>query len=379
MSVNSNSIPSEAESSKPFSHLIIIQPLGLLYGSAGRFLSPENLVGRSGSSFPPSAAALSGIFAAELGGDNIKSLQLAGPFWGKFDELPDFYVPTPLNYLIAKGTSKIQHKLTWTPEDKKWLPNVSDKFEKGGWVKVNDWQKEDWEISTEVPWKNVSHLHPRLEENQRRVQVEENREKGSLFLENGVQLDPDCCLIYLSNTELAPGWYRFGGEGHLVNIECPPISTELKTLLSQPVGQTFALIAPAIWGSNRHSYRQPMVQKNREKNSEWVPAWEYETLLTERPFPFRYRLGNPQVEGSEEKLNSQEKLLSRGRYAVPAGTVYVLKETLEKSWQEWDEDWFPKEGFYFLKRWGCGLALPLPSAIAQKCDRELANTAEILQ
>jgi len=364
MQISSPSPPAEAESPKlPFSHLIIIQPLGLLYGSAGRFLSPENLAGRSGSSFPPSAAALSGIFAAELGGNNIKSLQLAGAFWGKFDELPDFYVPIPLNCLIAKGESKIQRQLVWEPQQKKWLPNVIGKFDKGGWVKVNDWKKEDWkakQICTKVPWKPLPHLHPRLEDNQRRVQVEKNREQGSLFLENGVQLDPDYCLVYLSNTELNPGWYRFGGEGHLVNIECQNISSELKNLLSEPVGKTFALITPAVWGSNRHSYRQPMMmQQNQEKPSEWVPVWEWDALLTERPSPFRYRLGNLKVEEGEEKQNSNQKLLSRGRYAMPAGSVYVLKEPLNKSWQDWDEDWFPKEGYYSFKRWGCGLALPL--------------------
>jgi CRISPR-associated protein Cmr3 len=36
-----------------FKYLISIEPLGLLYGSAGGFLSPESLVGRSGESFPP--------------------------------------------------------------------------------------------------------------------------------------------------------------------------------------------------------------------------------------------------------------------------------------------------------------------------------------
>ncbi|WOB68445.1 hypothetical protein [Microcystis aeruginosa] len=45
-----------------FSHLIIIKPLGMMYGSSGAFLSPENLVGRSGSKFPPDAATLSGLF-----------------------------------------------------------------------------------------------------------------------------------------------------------------------------------------------------------------------------------------------------------------------------------------------------------------------------
>jgi CRISPR-associated protein Cmr3 len=380
MSMNSISLPTELQKPKPLSYLVTIEPLGLLYGSAGRFLSPENLVGRSGSSFPPSAATLSGIFAAELGGDNIKKLQLAGPFWGKCDELPDFYVSTPLNYLIEKGTSKIKHKLTWDFNLKKWLPNVNEKFEKGGWVKIHDWEKDwkSWEISTKVPWKTVSHLHPRLEENQRRVLVEKEREQGSLFLENGVQFDPDYCLVYLSNTEINPGWYRFGGEGHLVNIECQAISAELEKLLSKPVGQAFALITPAIWGSNRHSYRKPMVQKNEERNSEWVEAWECTTfLLTERPFPFRYRLGNPKDEETDKKVNSKEKLLSRGRYAVPAGSVYVLKEPLKSSWQEWDEKWFPTEGVSF-KRWGCGLSLPLPSAFAQQSDRETTNISETL-
>jgi CRISPR-associated protein Cmr3 len=289
--------------------------------------------------------------------------------------------------LIEKGTSKIKRKLTWDsnlqkwtqwdPNLKKWTPPVNEKFEKGGWVKVNDWGKNDSKISIKVPWKTVSHLHPRLEANQRRVLVEKEREQGSLFLENGVQFDPDYCLVYLSNTEIEPGWYRFGGEGHLVNIECKPISSELKGLLSQPVGKAFALITPAVWGSNRHSYREPMVQKKEDKNTKWVEAWECATLLTERPFPFRYRLGNPKNEETDLKVNSKEKLLSRGRYAVPAGSVYVLEEPLESSWQEWDESWFPKEGISF-KRWGCGLALPLPSALAENLEQETTKISETL-
>ncbi|XWK89041.1 MAG: type III-B CRISPR module-associated Cmr3 family protein [Phormidium sp.] len=344
----------------PFQYLIVIEPLGLLYGSAGRFLSPENLVGRSGTNFPPSAAALSGIFASEWQGDRTRlpQLQLAGPFWGEIDRLPDFYVPLPLHCLIEKG--KIKHELFWEPKLKKWQPNVSGKFDKGGWVKISNWGNWNREpIVTKVPWKYQPHLHPRLEENQRRVKVETEREQGSLFLENGVQLDPDRCLVYLSNAKLDSGWYRFGGEGHLVNIECHDISPEVKHLLSQPVGKTFAIITPAVWGSNRHSYREPMVQKNQEKDSEWIAVWQREALLTERPLPFRYRLGNQKVEGGEEKRNSNEKLLSRGRYAMPAGSVYVLKEHLNKSWQAWPEEWFPKEGYYSFKRWGCGLALPL--------------------
>lgn len=45
-----------------FKYLITIHPLGLMYGSSGGFLSPENLVGRSREKFPPDAATLSGLF-----------------------------------------------------------------------------------------------------------------------------------------------------------------------------------------------------------------------------------------------------------------------------------------------------------------------------
>ncbi|MEY3869026.1 MAG: hypothetical protein RLZZ338_2917 [Cyanobacteriota bacterium] len=365
MHITSTSTVVENRSEKlPFAHLIVIEPLGLLYGSAGKFLSPENLVGRSGTSFPPSAATLSGIFAASLPPEKIKDLQLAGPFWACNHNPQKFYVPTPFNCLVKD--KKIHQQIAWhdgkwqVQKEGKWETPDNDKFEKGTWVLIDDWQKlrdrqnpsvvrEKDEKEETFLWKEVPHLHPRLQEDQRRVvNPEKDRQQGSLFLENAVQLNPDVSLVYLSNLEIKPGWYRFGGEGHLVNIECRDISPEIKQLISEPVGKTFALITPAVWGSNRHSYREPMVQKNQEKNSEWVPAWQREALLTERPSPFRYRLGG----------EGQTKRLSRGRYAVPPGTVYVLKETLDKCWEDWPEEWFPKEGVSF-KRWGCGLALPL--------------------
>lgn len=372
--VTEPSVTKEKNHRLPFKYIVAIEPLGLLYGSAGRFLSPENLVGRSGTSFPPSAATLSGIFAAEFKGDRqqLDQLQVAGPFWAKTDELSNFYVPLPLNCLIKKD--KVEHVLCRSIKEKKWLPTVNDKFDKGGWIKISDWENPNWvekEIKTQVPWKYLPHLHPRLEEEQRRVRVEKEREVGSLFLENGVQLDPDYCLVYLSNIELPEGWYRFGGEGHLVNIKCRSISQETENLLKKSVGKSFALITPAIWGSNRFSTRTPLqFQQGDHPQHE---AWELETLLTERPFPYRHRLGNKKDKNEEENTqkpemtnenkerqaepNNKEKLLSRGRYAVSAGTVYILKESL-KSWQEWDENWFPKEGYSF-KRWGCGLSLPL--------------------
>lgn len=133
-----------------FSHLIIIEPLGLLYGSAGRFLSPENLVGRSGTSFPPSAATLSGIFAATLYKNHpqqLKELQLAGAFWAYNEDVHNFYVPTPFNCLVKNDQIKFQlvwHDLpegkgNWLLADKKPAPN--DKYQSGSWIGIKDWKQ----------------------------------------------------------------------------------------------------------------------------------------------------------------------------------------------------------------------------------------------
>jgi CRISPR-associated protein Cmr3 len=347
-----------------FEYLIVIEPLGLLYGSAGRFLSPENLVGRSGTSFPPSAATLSGLYAATSSSTELESLQLAGPFWAKSDNPQNFYVPTPLNYLVAKG--EITHRLAWHPhpqslsyqeegeqeeESGQWQTesgaSPTGKFEKSSWVAINEWHQPQ-QVQKD-PWKYLPHLHPRLQLDQRKVDADSDQ--GSLFLENAVQLNPDNCLIYLSNTRLADGWYRFGGEGHMVDVRCLKLTDSTQRLLSQPVGKCFALITPAVWGSNRLSYREPMIYQNNN----WQPVWQIEAFLTERPTPFRYRLGG----------KGNTKRLSRGRYAVPAGTVYVLREPLNQPWQSWDESWFPTEAYSF-KRWGCGLALPLPQVTQAK-------------
>jgi CRISPR-associated protein Cmr3 len=367
-------------------HLIVIKPLGFLYGSAGKFLSPENLVGRSGSSFPPSTAALSGLFAAHYKGNMnyLQRLQLAGPFWAWSKNPQNFYVPTPFNFLVKNG--KIEDLLSWHKNngdsEGKWLPSLVDKFDKGTWIAIRHWkriksgnQQQCQRIKVAIsPWKYNPHLHPRLREDERRVN--EDLERGSLFLENAVELNPDACLVYLSNTELPDAWYRFGGEGHMVDVKCIDLSATVQNLLKQPVGKSFALITPAVWGSNRLSYREPVyLQKgDKEKYSRDNPesneqkVWSVEALLTERPIPFRYRLGNRENQQEEQQIGDRKlpsqppKLLSRARYAVPAGTVYVLEEAINRSWQDWDDNWFPKEG-PSLKRWGCGLALPLESAI----------------
>lgn len=367
-----------------FKYLIVIEPLGFLYGSAGRFLSPDNLVGRSGTSFPPSSATLSGLFSAayaqeehekESDGDELKKklkarlepLYFAGPFWAKSDSPQNFYVPTPFNFLVNKGEEHITFRLSRCVGCKKWLNQKGEsptgKFESETWLAIEDWEKLqsiEWHNPPQVrksPWKPIPHLHPQLREDERCVKIEtleNNSERGSLFLENGVQLDPDYCLVYLCNEEIKNGWYRFGGEGHIVDVRCVQLkesNNNLLKLLTDNVGKSFALITPAIWGSNRLSTRFP---------AEWDGDRYLETLLTERPSPFRYRLGG----------EGKTKRLSRGRYAVPPGTVYVLKEDIP-AWQEWPDEWFPKEG-PSLKRWGCGLALPLPSAMSYASPKAIA-------
>lgn len=200
-------------------------------------------------------------------------------------------------------------------------------------------------------WQYLPHLHPRLKLDERRVDVDAERTRGSLFLENAIQMNPDTCLIYLANIPIENGWYRFGGEGHMVDLQCVQVDTATADLFRKPVGDRFALITPAIWGSNRLSYREPM----KFQNERWEPAWSEVTILTERAVPFRYRLGG----------EGKTKRLSRGRYAVPAGSVYVLKNAIDQPWQDWEEAWFPKEAYSF-KRWGCGLALPLPKTIESR-------------
>ena len=352
---------------KAFTHLLQITPLGLLYGSAGGFLSPENLVGRSGNKFPPSSATVSGLYAQVHSNPErvekkiwlLPDLCLAGPFWVKSEEIkPDyqnFFVPTPFNFLAQKpfaqvsktdqdnqNLGQVKYHLKWNNADKIWQDtkgeSIQGKFDQDSWIAIQDWQNPQQVY--ESPWKYLPHLHPRLEHEQRRV--DQNSDHGSLFLENAVQVDPDVSLIYLTNEVLPDGWYRFGGEGHLVDIQCHQLTDpKIVELLNANVGDTFALITPAVWGSNRLSYRFPHI-KNGDR-SEIPQEWQHQALLTERPQPFRYRLGGK---------------LSRGCYAVPAGSVYVLKKALDKPWHDWPENWFPTEAYSF-KRWGCGLALPL--------------------
>ena len=347
-----------------FRYFILIHPLGLMYGSAGGFLSPENLVGRSGSKFPPEAATLAGLFFAANKTQNFASqeelryrLYVAGPFWAKSDEPDDFYVPIPWTKIISdEGTDE------WRIENKKWQrdENKLDLETDYQWQNINYWNYSARNLKKyaveQVPWKFVPILHPRIKDEERCA-----KEEGGLFLENAVQMDDDTCLVYLSTHRLPDGWYRFGGENHLVEITSLEISSEsfIYDLLHQEINKTFALITPGIWGSNQLSFRYP-------KHADF--SIKRPTMLTDRPIPYRYRLGERQnsteqeleqnqAERNKNKINKAGRM-SRGRYAVPPGSVYVFKEPLNQPWWEWSEEWFPKEGFS-LKQLGCNLCLPL--------------------
>jgi len=126
-------------------------------------------------------------------------------------------------------------------------------------------------------------------------------------------------------------------------VQCKELPAAVCDLLAEPIQASFATLTPAVWGSNRQSRREPVSRATREQ------PWQVAALFTGRPNPFRYRFGGE---------SGQPKRLARGRYALPAGSVYVLETPLDQPWQAWPEDWFPYEGVSF-QRWGCGLALPL--------------------
>lgn len=336
-----------------FKYLIVINSLGFMYGSAGAFLSPENLVGRSGAKFPPEAATLAGLFfsANKLNQhfeqeELNKNLFVAGPFWAKCEKIEYFYVPIPWHKIIAKkGTDEAPKGVDeWRIEGGKWKRDYPTLEPDYRWQVLDSWEyspyaiRKNKDFAADSPWKYIPILHPRMEDDERHVKGKgEFGEKGGLFLENAVQMSDDTSLVYLSTHSLPDGWYRFGGENHLVEISSIALSDNnpILQLLRQPIQRACALITPGVWGSNHLSYRYP-------KHSDF-PKHKRPKMLTDRPIPYRYRAGGK---------------MGRGRYAVPPGSVYVFDQPLNKTWWEFPEDWFPKEGFS-LKQMGCNLCLPI--------------------
>lgn len=367
--------PSPAPANPPqFTHRLELRPLGYLYGSTGPFLSPDSLVGKAGRHFPPHAMTLAGLVATTVAdADQLKSYQFAGPFWAWNRQPANIYVPTPLNCLVKH--QQIQHQMAWHQERQQWqawiegqwqTPEDGKHHQTGTWLDIETWAQLDPTqprslTVTTAPWQFTPHLHPKLQLDQRKTVAE-----NGLFLESAVQLHPDACLVYLCNHAVAEGWYRFGGEGHLVDLTCHEIKgTPLATLLNRPCDRAFATITPAVWGSNRRSLRSPLTA-----NDNITPVWPrgeepnpgnaigITALLTGKPLPQRHRIGKPVPQHRPPDIRESPSLLSRGRHALPAGTVYVLDEGLGRSWQDWPLSWFPTEG-YSYKRFGSGLALPL--------------------
>jgi CRISPR-associated protein Cmr3 len=349
-----------------FKFLIIVRPLGLLYGSAGAFLSPENLVGRSGTKFPPDAATLAGLFLSTnrekpfTDHQKLKmNLTIAGAFWSKDSHVKDgdFYVPVPRSLIIDENKTD-----TWEMQDGKWHRSKKDEDINTTytWQTISSWGKRVDLIRKHgvaaAPWKFIPILHPTLDMEQRHVRIpKSNNDRGSLFLENAVQMQEDSCLVYLSTDEMPDGWYRFGGENHLVEITSQPLDRDILDLLNQPIERAFALICPAVWGTNNLSCRYPKEPSFSSKR----PA-----MLTDRPTPFRHRM----VKSNDK--NQRTNKLSIGRYAVPEGTVYVLEDKLDEKYDTWWKfplEWFPngKKALSIdqrslpLKHLGCGLCLPI--------------------
>ncbi len=332
-----------------FRFLIVTRPLGLLYGSAGAFLSAENLVGRSGTKFPPDAATLSGLILRTnqektfTNHQELKAnLTVAGAFWAQDHDPENFFVPIPRSRIIDKEDTD-----EWAiGADGKWNRSKKDKNLNAtySWQSIHSWSKRIELIEkVETPWKFVSILHPTLEDDQRHVRIpKDESDRGSLFLENAVQMREDSCLVYLSTHALPDGWYRFGGENHMVEVTSHELDADIVELLKKPIKKSFALICPAVWGTNNLSQRYPPAFKDGDKPPK---------MLCDRPVPFRYRIGGK---------------LGIGRYAVPAGTVYVLKHDLNKTWWNFPNEWFPQskgqvssDKNTLLKQLGCGLCLPI--------------------
>lgn len=366
-------------SSIPFQWLVLLEPLGILHGSSGRLLSPETLTGSAVEHFPPDSPVMAGLLAAMLAHEKrqeeVRDLHTAGPFWMAPDD--ELMLPAPLLLIQQEdgptGRESRDH-LFW---DNGKLPGPSGwksgkpltrqhKAPSGGWIRLNDWpcsEKKNKRTQSTIPihgdpWQAVPHLHPRLREDER-VSAGE----AALFLEYGIALVPGVRLAYLSSHAVSDGLVRFGGEGHLAHLSCITLergATRLVSLLHKQLHPPFALITPGVWGGPKLSIREPIDTSISRGTFPWHRDGSPPGILTERPRPWRHRLGR----GSGEGIRSDpgrvgKRRLSRGRWAVPAGTCYQIHDDNPIApWAEWNLHWFPKEGFSF-KQLGTALALPI--------------------
>jgi CRISPR-associated protein Cmr3 len=357
-------------SADPFAFQVQIEPLGLLYGSSGRLLSPEVLTGRAAEQFPPDAPAAAGLIASQLPRGEVWHLHTAGPFWVRPDG--ELMLPAPMALIQEAdpaGRRLSRQRLQWRDGDGAhqpagwWDPSGSVPTKQsgsGGWIALRHWPHPANSLAPADgfpihgdPWRAVPHLHPMLRE------VERVSEEGALFLEYGIALEPGVRLAYLSSHAMPDGLVRFGGEGHLAQLTCVPIPELLQELLRQPLTAPFALLTPGLWGGPKLSIREPIVTTMPPGHFPWHRHGQPPGILTDRPRPWRHRLGAGSLDPSPDSLDKpQKRRLSRGRWAVPAGSCYQIAGDPLPPWAEWPEAWFPKEGFSF-KQLGTALALSL--------------------
>ena len=181
-----------------FRSLITFSPLGLLYGSAGGFLSPENLVGRSNTKFPPDSATIAGLLLQAnqehsfMDATQLKrEMVIAGPFWAERDYPDQFYVPIPWHRIIEhdrddewvlkpKDNDRSKSK-TEAPEylnQYQWHCDRPDLKPEFSWQKIQDWDLSASQILlrqgvAKQPWEFVPFLHPKIKDDERHV-VEED-------------------------------------------------------------------------------------------------------------------------------------------------------------------------------------------------------------
>ncbi|MFN9485510.1 MAG: hypothetical protein ACK6BM_02560 [Cyanobacteriota bacterium] len=354
-----------------FKHLALIEPLGLLYGSSGRLLSPEALTGHACEQFPPDSPAAAGLLASQLGRADLEMLFTAGPFW--LSASGDLMVPAPMVLIQERGGPTggfSRHRLTWQDDGSQggrpgwWHQAKAEHVGKrpsGGWIRLRDWpHPANPEAAGAViaihddPWKAVPHLHPKLRDDER-----VSAGTGALFLEYGIAVQPGVRLAYLCSHRIPDGVVRFGGEGHLAQLSFARIPPLLEGLLHQPLEGSFSLLTPGLWGGPKISIREPIDTTIPRGHFPWRREGQSPGILTDRPRPWRYRLGA----GSRDPSSSAgerpaRRRLSRGRWAVPAGSCYRVAGEPLKPWAEWPEEWFPKEGFSF-KHLGTALSLPI--------------------
>lgn len=356
----------------PFLHLILLEPLGLLYGASGPLLSPSSLSGRASEHFPPDSPALAGLLNTGLDPGEARSaegyrlLYTAGPFW--LDPEQGLMLPAPFTLLQeqpADGPRFSRRRLVWTRGNGSFIPDgwqpadgnePPRKAPSGGWVALSDWDQLAHETRITIhenPWRAISHLHPRLKDDER-----VSNGPDSLFLEYSIALQDGVCLAYLSSHRIADGVYRFGGEGHLVQLRSQPIPAPLRELLRRRLTSPFALITAGVWGGPRLSRREPIISDKPGGVFPWHRNGQAPGILTQSARPWRHRLGAGGGSGAGSQGRRGKPRLSRGRWAMPAGSCYQLAGDPLEPWSQWSEDWFPKEGFSF-KHLGTALALPL--------------------